>query len=58
MHTTSTWLDLAAHIKSLADKMTDPVERTAMLSVAAGYEQHAWEAVATPDFARRFGAYP
>jgi hypothetical protein len=29
-----------------------------MLSVAAGYEQHAWEAVATPDFARRFGAYP
>lgn len=57
MHTTSTWLALAEHAKALADEMTDAVERTALLRVAACYEESAWEFAAAPDLSHRFGGY-
>ena len=41
MHTGATWLELASRARLVADSMSDPSERTAMLDIAADYEQQA-----------------
>ena len=43
MHTVATWLDLAAHARSVADRVGDPTERAEMLDIARNYEQRAHE---------------
>ena len=59
MHTVATWLDLAAHARSVADGMGDPTERAEMLDIAMSYEQQAHEEVASHSAsARYFGAWP
>jgi hypothetical protein len=58
MHTVATWLELAAHARSVADGMSDPTERTEMLDIAANYEQQARETASHPEIARYFGACP
>jgi hypothetical protein len=58
MHTVATWLELAAHARSVADDMSDPTERTEMLDIVSNYERQARETVSYWEITRYFGAYP
>jgi hypothetical protein len=57
MHTVATWLDLAAHARSVADRVGDPTERAEMLDIARNYEQRAHEVASHVESARNFGAF-
>ena len=59
MHTAETWLKLAAHSRSLADGMSDPAEKAALMNIVASYEQQARETTcSSPDITPYFGACP
>ena len=58
MHTAATWLELAAHARTVADGILDRAERREMLDIAANYEQQAQESVFRPEPTLCFGAYP
>lgn len=57
MHTAATWLELASRARLVADSMSDPSERTAMLDIAADYEQQAQGTPSHPETALYLGAY-
>ena len=59
MYTAATWLELAAHSRSVADGMSDPAERAALMKIVASYEQQARQTTSSPpDITPYLGACP
>lgn len=59
MHTAATWLELAAHYRSVADGVSDPAEKAALMNIVASYEHQAREMTCYPPASTPyFGACP
>jgi hypothetical protein len=56
MHSTATWLELAATTRAMADGLAEPADRRSLLEIAADYERSA-HFVTTIESARWFGPY-
>jgi hypothetical protein len=55
MHNAGTWLELVAHTRQAADQVKEPLERQAMLDVAAEYERRCFDPDPCAMMARSFG---
>ena len=57
MHSTATWLELAAMTRAMADGLTEPADRRSLLDIVADHERWASHDVTGIEPARWFGAY-
>jgi hypothetical protein len=55
MHSTATWLELAATTRAMADELTEPADRRSMLDVVTDHERWASYDVTGIEPARWFG---
>jgi hypothetical protein len=55
MHSTATWLELAATTRAMADELTEPADRRSMLDIVTDHERWASYDVTGIEPARWFG---